>query len=134
MKRTYPVRTRNVSKQNIRVIRNDVGVLYGGARKSKRLRGYDLLDHSREFAQSVRIANTYAKTEYVKYNNEIIKLKSLCARLKHAHIKYYINSDYTYITIQNGKSYTTHKISYTNACVVKHNHIDKTQYKKLYNK
>ena len=119
---------------NLRVKYNTLGVLSCNARKNKRLRGYDIIDKSRQYRATITIANTYTKTEYVKYNGNIIKLDTMIKQLRRAHKQWYINSDRTYITIMIDNKPQSIKITYTNGVLVKHNTIDRKQYKKIYNK
>lgn len=117
---------------NVRCKLNCVGVKYVSNRTSTRLRGFDIIDKSRQYRASVNIASTYRKTEYVKYNGKIVKLKSMIAQLRHAHLQWYVSTDRKYITTnENGK--TTYKIVYTNGCIVKSNKIDRKQQQRIYN-
>lgn len=122
----------NNDNNNLRCVYNRVGVLYTSGRKSKRLRGQDINDKSRQYYATIRIANTYNKTEYVKTSGGIIKLKSFIAQLRHNKNKWYIDPSREYITT-NENGITTYKISYTNACVVKNNTTDKKQRSRIYN-
>ena len=116
---------------NLRCKGNSVGVKYVSSRCKTRLRGFDIIDKSRQYRASVNIASTYTKTEYVKYNGKIVKLKSMIAQLRHAHIQWYVSSDRKYITTnENGK--TTYKITITNGCIVKNNFTDKKQQARIY--
>ena len=121
----------SIDNVNLRCKYNAVGVKYVSNRSSTRLRGLDMLDKSRQYRASVNIASTYRKTEYVKYNGKIVKLASMIAQLRHAHLQWYVSTDRKYITTnENGK--TTYRITITNGCMVKHNTLDKKQQKRIY--
>lgn len=122
----------SIDNVNLRCKGNAVGVNYVSKRTATRLRGLDMLDKSRQLRASVNIASTYSKTEYVKYNGKVVKLASMIAQLRHAHLQWYVSTDRKYITTnENGK--TTYRITITNGCIVKHNYTDKKQQKRIYN-
>ena len=120
------------NNNNLRCKYNATNVHHTNARTRTRLRGYDIIDKSRQYYATIRIANTYEKTEYVKYNGSIQKLKSVISQLRYKHNQYYINSDRTYITILENNVPVSYKITYTNACLVKGNKIDRKQQARIY--
>ena len=120
---------------NLRVNYNSIGVNYltSGTHK-KHLKGSDLIDKSKQYKNSIKIASTYTKTHYVKYNKKTLKLKSLVTILKHDKIKFVISSDYRFITIFNSdNSYNTYNIIYSNGALVKGAKKDYKVARKLYN-
>lgn len=126
-------------ENNLRIKYNNIGIKHFSiSNHKKHIRGNDINDLSSQYYTSVKIANTYQKTQYVKYNNDIIKLKSLVSILRYNKIKYYIsdinNITHTqYITIFNKNgSYNTIKIITTNKCIL-NNKIDRKLQKKIYN-
>jgi hypothetical protein len=100
----------------IRVNYNTIGVNIASGRNSKRLKGYDILDKSKQYYNSMLIAKTCNNTQYVKINNNYIKLKDYRIQLKKAHVKYYISSDLKYITRLD--TMTTYNIIETNKMLI----------------
>lgn len=126
-------------ENNLRIKYNSIGIKsFLTSNHKKHIRGCDINDLSSQYYASVKIANTYQKTQYVKYNNDIIKLKSLLSILRYNHIKYYISeinnvTHKQYITIFNKDgSYNTIQITNTNKCLL-NNKIDRKLQKKIYN-
>ena len=67
---------------------------------------HDILLTSTNYYNSLRVAKSCDNTLYIKIDGEYIKLKDYRIQLRKNNIKYYISSDYKYITrLDNMKSY-----------------------------
>lgn len=116
----------------IRVNYNKIGVNVASGRTSTRLKGYDILDKSKQYYNSMLIARTCTNTYYIKVNHAYIKLKDFKIQLKKAHIKYYISSDLKFITTLNDMQ--TYKIIETNNMIIQGHARDNKLSKRLNNR
>ena len=90
----------------IRVNYNIFGVNTFKSGKNKHLKSNDILLTSTNYYNSIRVAKSCDNTYYIKIDGEYIKLKDYRIQLRKNNIKYYISSDYKYITrLDNMKSY-----------------------------
>lgn len=90
----------------IRVNYNLFGVNTFKSAKNKHLKSNDILLTSTNYYNSLRVAKSCDNTLYIKIDGEYIKLKDYRIQLRKNNIKYYISSDYKYITrLDNMKSY-----------------------------
>ena len=90
----------------IRVNYNVYGVNTFKSAKNKHLKSNDILLTSTNYYNSLRVAKSCDNTLYIKIDGEYIKLKDYRIQLRKNNIKYYISSDYKYITrLDNMKSY-----------------------------
>lgn len=105
-------------------------------------RGLDYADKSKQYYTSVALANTYAKTEYIKYNKQLVKLSQLLTTFKHTNrvnkrtnvnykIEWYITRDRKLIYIKENGILTKYTISYTNGVLIK-NRVDRKQQARIY--
>ena len=128
---THEIATKNKTntKAKVRVHYNYIGVTIASGRKATRLRGYDMLDKSKQYYKSMAIAKTCDNTHYIKIKNTYIKLKDFKIELIKQHIKFYISSDYKYITRLD--TMTTYNIVYTNKMAIEGHRRDTTIAKRL---
>jgi hypothetical protein len=96
----------------IRVHYNTITINNCNNRNSKRLKGLDIIDKSKQYTKSMQLLKTYNNSEYVKVNNTYIKLKNYIISLKKNNKQYYISSDYKYITtIEDMATYRIYETS-----------------------
>ena len=116
----------------IRVNYNVYGVNTFKSAKNKHLKSNDILLTSTNYYNSLRVAKSCDNTLYIKIDGEYIKLKDYRIQLRKNNIKYYISSDYKYITrLDNMKSYN---IIETNKMIIEGHARDNKLANKLNNR
>ena len=100
----------------IRVNYNIYGVNTFKSAKSKHLKSNDILSISTNYYNSLRVAKSCDNTLYIKIDNRYIKLKNYKIQLRKNGVKYYISSDYKYITRLDNM--TTYNIIETNKMII----------------
>ena len=116
---------------NLRIVYNVYGANNFNSTKKIRIKGQDLNDKSTYYYNTIKVVNTYEKTNYIKIDKTFIKLKDYIIQLKKAHIKYVISKDAK--TITNKATNKTYNIRYTSKAIIEGNKKDYKMAARLYN-
>jgi hypothetical protein len=116
----------------IRVNYNVYGVNTFKSAKNKHLKSNDILLTSTNYYNSLRVAKSCDNTYYIKIDGEYIKLKDYRIQLRKNNIKYYISSDYKYITRLDNM--TTYNVISTNKMIIEGHARDNKLADKLNNR
>lgn len=116
----------------IRINYNVYGINTFKSAKNKHIKSNDILSTSTNYYNSVRVAKSCDNAHYTKIDSKYIKLKDYKTKLRKNGIKYYISSDYKYITRLDNM--TTYNIIETNKMIIKGHARDKKLADKLNNR
>lgn len=100
----------------IRVNYNVYGVNTFKSAKSKHLKSNNILSTSTNYYNSLRVAKSCDNTNYIIIDGDYIKLKDYKIQLRKNGVKYYISSDYKYITRLDNM--TSYNIIQTNKMII----------------
>lgn len=116
----------------IRVNYNVYGVNTFKSAKSKHLKSNNILSTSTNYYNSLRVAKSCDNTNYIIIDGDYIKLKDYKIQLRKNGVKYYISSDYKYITRLDNM--TSYNIIQTNKMIIDGHARDNKLADKLNNK
>ena len=100
----------------IRVNYNIYGINTFKSAHNKHIKSDDILSTSTNYYNSLRVAKSCSNSYYIKIGGVHIKLKDYRIQLRKNGVKYYISSDYKYITRLDNM--TTYNIIETNKMLI----------------